>query len=355
MASHAQSNPQPGQQTLVTCLFDLERRERRGRRPGDFYFQHGRWLLAQPLPLVVFVDPELAPFVHQQRAALGLLDRTCIKPVSLESLPLYSTAMAAESWPTIGNGDPLKSTALHQLVEWSKFEFLRRVIGLNPFEQAFFAWVDFGIAHVAKPPKRFPHPTAGVALLQMKAVAVAEAADRRRFLAFERGHLAAGLMRGNVENLLALADAFDLELAAALGERIRPNEQMVLARMAAFQPELFSFYYGDYPSILSNWDYIRGDLETVLMNLSYCHQWGCHAQATAIARVLKQSLDLGLIRMDVEQTAHFLDLAFVAAWHSGEYALAREWQQLFLANCSHTNYERDNRRRLARNFALATP
>ena len=342
-------------QTLVTCLFDLELRERIGRRGMDFYWRHGRWLLAQPVPLVVYADPELAARISGMREANGLAHLTRVIALGLEQLPLYEAAKSATTWPTILNGDPLKCTAMHQLVEWSKFELLRRGIALNPFATEYFAWVDFGLGHIAEPPETFPRPTRRVTILQMKATAPAETADPLAFLGYERGRLAAGLIRGHATALLTLAGAFETLLAATLKQNFRPNEQMVLALLTVLQPSLMDFYYGDYRSILCNWDHIRRDPDTVLGNIHHCHRYGCFEQAARIDRALLSSINRGLVALDRETLARFLDMAFVAAWNSAQFAQARQVQSLFLANCAHTQYERDNRARISRNFAFQEP
>jgi hypothetical protein len=42
-------------QTLVSCLFDLERRERTGRRQVQFFQEHGCYVLGLELPLVLYL------------------------------------------------------------------------------------------------------------------------------------------------------------------------------------------------------------------------------------------------------------------------------------------------------------
>lgn len=51
-------------QTLVSCLYDLEKRECIGRRPIDFYHRHAELTLGLDVPLVVYIDPEQAEWVR---------------------------------------------------------------------------------------------------------------------------------------------------------------------------------------------------------------------------------------------------------------------------------------------------
>ncbi|MBN8478411.1 MAG: hypothetical protein J0L91_05550, partial [Burkholderiales bacterium] len=183
--------PPPGQ-TLVTALYDLERRERIGRRDTESYLRLGEALMRYPVPMVVYTDPELAGPIAAMRAKHGHDDITRVVARPFESLRLHTL------WPTIEgfrgpvDADPRKDTPRCQILGWSKLDLLEEVIDDDPYGNDHAGWIDFGIAHVADMPERFPPPSRLVSVLQMRAVAPAELADRAAFEAAEHGRIAGG-------------------------------------------------------------------------------------------------------------------------------------------------------------------
>jgi GT2 family glycosyltransferase len=340
------------EQTLVTCLYDLERRERAGRRPIEFYLGHGALVLDQPLPLVAFVDAELAEHVAKARHERGLADRTRVVVRPLESLPRFGLLRWVATFPTFENSCAIKDSPLHQLVEWAKLDLLEEVMAGDPFDTEHFAWIDFGLGHVARAPERFPAPSRRVAVLQMRAVAEREVLDRREFLRHERGRVAAGFFRGDREHLERLVDAFRAELASVLDEGFRPNEQMLLAYLTARRPELFDFYYGDYASILTNWDRVRGDLDTVLLDLAHCRAHGLWLRAHAIAELALTSIAESCLATTANRRMRLLDEAYVAAWHVGRRDLAAARRQEILALAEGSSYFARERARILANLEL---
>src|ERR1700730_3689800 len=117
-------------QTLVTCLYDLRRREGIGR-PIEFYWEHGGYVLGLDQPLVVFTEPELAEPIAAARAPAGhaALPKVISRPI--ERLELADRLLLLSSLPTFENNDATRGTAMHRLVTWSKFEFLQETIHRN--------------------------------------------------------------------------------------------------------------------------------------------------------------------------------------------------------------------------------
>ena len=288
-------------QTLVSCLFDLERRERTGRRPVQFFQEHGCYVLGLELPLVLYLEPDLVEWVAAVRERAGLSHLTRVVVRSLEELRFHEDLDSIGSLSTFVNSQPDKDTALHQIVEWSKFDFLDEVMAVNPFGSNHFGWIDLGLGYVARPPARFPRPTENVGVLQMQAVAPDEIEDRHAFYQYERGRIAGGFFRGGSGKLSELGGAFRTELSAAFAQGIRPNEQSVLSYLSALRSDLFEFYYGNYRSILTNWDLIRGDVDSVLFNLAHCRAHGLHERSVDIATRVVESVDAGVLTLSEYQ------------------------------------------------------
>ena len=285
----------PVDQTLVSCLFDLGRREPGRPRSLDDYLRDAAFVLSLELPLVLFTDPEIAPWVEHERAVRGLADKTRVVPLLLETLDTWQRLADVRDLPTFVNGDPKKDTPLFQLMACAKLELIERAIVLDAFDTETFAWIDAGIAHVAVPPIAFPAPADRITLLEMRAIEPRETLDRRAFYSYERGSLAAGFIRGSCTAFRDLLPHFWQEFDAAVAAGIRPSEQQVLSFLNAVDPARFDTYFGDYPSILCNWDFIRRDLETVLYNLSRCERAGMRRHADAILAKIRASKEAIII------------------------------------------------------------
>ena len=74
--------------TLVTCLFDLKIRKWKSRGM-DFYFQHGLSILTLNQNLIIFCDPHLVGKIWSIRLQHGLITKTSIISLPLESIKYY--------------------------------------------------------------------------------------------------------------------------------------------------------------------------------------------------------------------------------------------------------------------------
>jgi hypothetical protein len=343
----------PGhEQTLVTALFDLQRREPGRQRGVEDYLRDGELVLGLQQPLVIWTEAALAERLARERDRRGLGELTRIEQAPLESLPWHTRLDFLRSCDTFDNHDPRKDTALYQVLNWSKFDLVERTMERNPFGHEHFAWIDFGIGHVAVPPKAFPAPTDRFSLLEMRAVGPGEIEDPLEFVRRERHRCAAGFLRGPAPAWVAVTGAFRQLLGELLDRSFRPNEQMVLAVLTGRHGEWFESYYGDYASILCNWDHLRRDVRTIWWNACHCVDGELWEQARRCTGKVLDDFHKGHLHLDRDVVAGFLDLASVAAWYSGDQASARKYLAQMLANCSQTPYFKRHRERLAENLRL---
>lgn len=335
----------------MTALFDLERRERIGRRTVADYLRAFGFVVDLGVPIVAYVDPHLVGPVERIVARHG--GTVHVVPRRLEELTRYAWIDRVGSLPPFDNAHPRKDTALHQIVNWSKLDLLVETIGENPFGTDRFGWIDAGIAHVAWSPEAVPAPSEEVAVLQLKAVAPGEVEDRNAFLRWERGRIAAGFIRGGGAGLVDLADRFDRALVASLEAGVRPTEQAVLGLLTVTIPEAFRFHYGGYRSILRNWDAIRGEVTAVLDNVAHCRVFGLWKEAVVLCEAIERSLAAGVLSVDAENRARWLDEWLVAAWNEGDHDRCRAVAEEIVCRCADTRYWARDRERLERNVAYA--
>ena len=136
--------------TLVTALYDINRdREGDGRTFEEYLSWFGETLKVKS-PMVVFVDESLKQFVEDHRGNLP----TKIITQSIEEVPYYS--LKDEIQKVLDNenykskiGAPQRVEclmSLYNVIIYSKFPWVKRVIEENPFDSEYFMWIDAGLS-----------------------------------------------------------------------------------------------------------------------------------------------------------------------------------------------------------------
>jgi hypothetical protein len=122
--------------TIVTSFL----RRENAKHSVEDYKNHFEQLVAIGVPIVLFLDRRydwtFPPHVH-------------VIPVSLEDTWVASVVPKDAVLPLRRS---LVDTRDYMLIITAKTEFVARAAHLNPFGTEWFAWVDFGIAHVFKDP-----------------------------------------------------------------------------------------------------------------------------------------------------------------------------------------------------------
>ena len=340
------------QQTFVSGVFHLSPRDGTTRRSPEFLLEHGAYVLSLPAPLVLFVDPEFVKPCLEARRDLGLEELTRVFERPLEQFELAALIPLVQRFEVPENCDGLnKETPWHQLIQWSKLDLICEVVDSNPFGTEHFAWIDFSVAHVAALPKAVPAPCDRLALLELMPTTLEEANSRTEFYQFNRFRTAGGLIRGRKDTLREFQKLFEGELAAALSLRLRPNEEMIYAALGARHRELFEPYYGDYSSVLSNWDLPRRDFDRVIANAAFCRTNKLWQKGLKVCLAVEVSLDAGQLILNEEQVARWLDEFFVHAWYGGVRERCPEFGQR-LQQLDHTDYVQEHSERLSGNLAL---
>jgi len=322
--------------TLVTGLFDLAEREKNPNRrtPAD-YLRDGEFLLGLDWDVVFFVDARLADEVADLRQAEGLADRTVVVPTALEETAAYALerqiAAARAQHPLI-NGNPDKDTPLYAVLTWSKFEWVREAIELDPFDSSHFAWIDFAV--FAEPPADdapFESPADRVRLLKMRNFTAADIEDRTDYYAYLRGHVAGGYISASRADFTRLADLFAAEAKASLNSGFAPSEEQILPVLCLQEPGLFEFHHGNYDHLLRNYDRLRGSAENLLFQLRTSRDQEDWDDALELCGAILESYRGGSFDCDSQTLAELLDECFLAAYYArgGNDETTREFASLY--------------------------
>jgi hypothetical protein len=311
--------------TLVTGLFDLARREAGSQRPTcRDYLAWGEFVLGLDCNIVFYVDPELEPEVRARRAAHSLLHRTRVVAVALEDLPAHqlldAITQARRRHPLI-NGDAAKDTPLHAILTWSKFELVRRTIDADPFMATHFAWIDFGLAKVARTEHAvadgvFTRPGDRVRMLMLRAPIALELADRDHYLSYVWGQLAGGYVSADRASFAELCELVTGEAIASLDRGYAATDEQLLVLVHSAQPDLFAFHHGDYEDILANYHRVRGSAANLLDQLRQCRsreQWD-RSRAREIAEGVVRACRAGTFECDSRLLPGLLEECLLAVY-----------------------------------------
>ncbi len=299
--SVARTVPEPAKRlTLVTALFDLQRREPSRERGLEFYLRSGETILSLNQDLVIFTEPELVATIAARRRSAGLESRTHLVPLRLEDFPVWSDVdriRVARDTSPVHNENPRKDTALYVALTWSKFWMVGEAIRRNPHQSTHFGWIDLGLSHVAsfrhaQEDGIFTTPSDRIGLTTMRPFDRRDVADLEDYLSLVRGFVACGYLAGSRAAMEKLVSRFENRCRDSLARGFAPSEEQILPLIALDHPELFDVVYADYRSILDNQVYLRSPVN-LLFQLRLGRERGDWDRGADIARRLLQSLESG--------------------------------------------------------------
>jgi Bacterial protein of unknown function (HtrL_YibB) len=324
--------------TLVTCLFDLARRERaRDSRSVAEYLETAETLaLAVDHDLVAFADTELAPRIEAARRDLGLASRTRVIAVSLEELRSYSrlgSIAKARAEHPLRNGTPAKDTPLYAVLGWAKAELLARTVAEDPFSASHIAWIDLGLRWGPYPGEDpFEHPADRIRLLMMRPFLPVELAEHDRYLSWNWGHVAGGYISGSLANIEWLSARFEELAGELLAASFAASDEQLLPLLATKDPERFEFHHGDYDHVLANYLKLHGSAPNLAFQLRVWRSGGTPGAGAALARAVVDSLESGEFEAEPDALATLLDECYLAAFYGEDEprALARRIASIYM-------------------------
>lgn len=273
-----------------------------------------------PWPIVAWVDPAWADAVSAIVARDAPARRRVI-PRAFEDLPRAKARESFAALRVFDNHDPSKDTLGFSIVTWAKPELVVEAIELDEFAGARWAWIDFGLAHVADlrdvdwlgiaalAPER-------VRLCAMRATAPDEIRDLPEFYRGNRGKIAASFFTGGAEAMRGLRSRFRRELTRMRGTGRRVHDEQILAALTAREPAAFEHWYADYTGIVVNYTGIRRDIGTILDALADCRQRSLSAFGVDLARGLVDAVGVGHVRLTPAETARLLHEGFICAYYA---------------------------------------
>ena len=163
--------------TLVTALYDINRSKEGDGRTFDEYLSWFKETLKVKTPMVIFVDESLEDFVLDCRKGLP----TKLISQSIEEVPYYplndkiQSVLDMDSYKQkMGCPDRVEcKMSLYNVIIYSKFPWVKRVVEENPFDTEYFMWMDAGLSrffgpHGVSTAHPYPSPDAVETLLSCR-------------------------------------------------------------------------------------------------------------------------------------------------------------------------------------------
>lgn len=258
--------------TIVTMFFNLKHcpDATDSTRSLDFYLEHGRPTLALPYPMVVFCDEETLPLVRQMRPE-GTPTAYIVKPFTEYDFYTLHYPLVEHNRATYFRPEDPRNTSSYFLLSMFKIHCLFIAKQRNDFDTPFYAWIDFGSNHIMKnvadyAPKMLenPNPKISACYIHYRNRELL----REKTEEFLRGQhglcgMAAGIITADRDYIDRFYHAMMQIFHSHLYLRLGHAEEQVLTCCYDRFPELFTLYYGDYYSLLTNYHEPIADLESI--------------------------------------------------------------------------------------------
>lgn len=257
--------------TFVTMFFRLSDKYDE-RRNVDIYLKNGYRLLDNNINLIIYTEEEFTDNLTLYRKNIGLLHKTKIITMKFSELPLYNyldNIIKFRQLNPVQLSDPNIEPPEYIMLILSKWLLIEKSIINNYFNSQYYAWIDFGIYHIAIPPIEDLNTFKSdkVKLMTMRSFFDHEFIDLCEYYSCLRRIVAGGFAVANKDIWNKIIPLYYSEVITTLQFRIAPSEEQLYPVLMNKYPEYFERYDGHYEDILNNFHHFRSNLSR-LINLA---------------------------------------------------------------------------------------
>jgi hypothetical protein len=250
--------------TIVTFYFNLKNLEdsNHGTRDVSFYLENGKHTLQINNPMVIFCDDVTRPVIQKIREELTSAPTMYIEK-NIDEYDHYwmnYSTIKKNRKDTRTYLDPTsRSTISYLLLCTFKIHALKIAKERNDFDSTHFIWMDFGCGHVVYRPvdvavsRVLAAPRDKVACLYIHYRSRESLKDMESSVTRGICGIAGtffSVETGYIDRLFTVMQTIFYEM---LAKKIGHNDEQILTYAYDRYPELFSLYYGDYYSTISNY------------------------------------------------------------------------------------------------------
>ena len=311
--------------TLVTAFFNLRKypgQVQEGAIPIESYLEHAKFVLSLRVNLVIFCDEEFVDFFNQERKKHGLSNYTMTVIKSLDQFSFFKYKEKVEHNRAYFKPVPDKrNTPVWSLMCCSKIEMVKQVIEANYFKSDFYAWIDIGIAKVAGPHKQqlyraLKEYREKCSFCYIHYTPKSIMNDLNQYYNFGRCGTACTFYTGSKNNLLKLYDLFKEEFVKTVEAGFLHADEQLIPYIYMKNPDFFEFYYGDYHTLLINYDKQRVlAYDTIHKIIIPTCNDGMYKMCQTTCLRLKSAIDQGYLILDNTDTFYFYNCLFISSYY----------------------------------------
>lgn len=262
--------------TLVTMFFDLTKLKdsNPSTRPIDFYLKNGKAILELDFPMYMFCDSTTRPLIQKLRDELVPNNKTVYIEKNISDYDHYRL-----NWDTIVNnrskstvyrqraGD--RVTASYFLMGMFKPLAIKIAMQHDEFNSSHYVWMDFGCAHVA--PFDINNSANQIMNNPRDKVCICYIHYRSHVELYNMIDFTDSGACGIATTVFSVEKAYVNQLYSAamgvfyekLAKGIGHTDETVFTYCYDRYPALFTLYYGDYASTLTNYHHVRTQYASV--------------------------------------------------------------------------------------------
>lgn len=248
--------------TLVVAYYNLTTRSDSNSEVRTFshYISHSRNTLSLNQNMIIFCDSDSYSDIYRIRSEYGLLDKTVFKVIPLDDYPLsiYYEKIRKTRAEKNYNFDP-RNNPSYLILMAAKYTAMKLAILLNPFNSTHFAWVNIcmsrmGLRNIEYLNRslrinRDKFSTCYIDYLPPQLVK-----NKREY--YSRGGrctMCSGFFTGSKLYMYQVCGLFEQKFIETVEEGYGHADEQLYSAVYFDHPELFSFYYGDYYQMITNY------------------------------------------------------------------------------------------------------
>jgi len=241
--------------TIVTALYNISRETNGDGRKWSDYIAWFRETLQLPIPMVIYIAAEDQELVHQinQYRPSNVATKIIFSDIPYSNYQsIFQSIMERTDYKN-RIIDPKRVECvlpMYNVIQYSKFKWLKEIAETNPFESSYIFWMDAGISRFI-PKQTYSHIKNKIILPQNKLVIqhnymLHQYPMNEAYLWDSQCLMCGTMFGGDPEVLKHFADIIDKELETRTSLGWINNEQILLAYLYHTScKDLFHLIYND--------------------------------------------------------------------------------------------------------------
>jgi hypothetical protein len=320
---HKTPSPDSGW-TFVTAFFDLTSKTdvTSASRSLEHYMNSSHSTMALNENLVIFCEPKMKQFFEDQRASYGLLSKTLIITMEFEDTPLhkYHSKITQNRIDKPYHFD-LRNNPSYFLFCISRCSLIKSAIENNHFKSTHFAWINICLQRMGL--RNIEHLVDVVSTKRDKFSTLyidyqpkSLVSNLPEYYQWGRCGMCSGFYTGNTEYMWEFCDRMEKKFIETVEAGYGHADEQLFSQVYFDDPSIFEFYYGDYQQMVTNYKYIRENVDiTLRLLIPKSREKGDHKVCLDACKFVLSSLSQGTIRLRKDQLISLMDDMFMASYY----------------------------------------